>query len=114
MASVLARWPVVAIEPDGPPMRIRALTRADVDPGRHPADPGTALDPVRTDAAEGGPLTLARLETSQREVLAVAIAPFRTTPAWARAGRERHGYHDEPPQEFELLSPRPPTRLEQR
>ena len=56
---------------------------------------------MRADAAEGGPLTFARLEAWQREVLAVAAAPFRTTPAWARAGRECYPYHDELPEVFE-------------
>ncbi|MEU0560256.1 Fic family protein [Dactylosporangium sp. NPDC006015] len=60
-----------------------------------------ALQLVRADAAEGGPLTFARLETWQREVLAVATAPFRTTSAWARAGRERYAYHDELPAAFD-------------
>jgi hypothetical protein len=60
-----------------------------------------ALDLVRTDVVEGGPLTFARLEAWQRKVLAVAAAPFRTTPAWALAGRERYAYLDELPQAFE-------------
>jgi hypothetical protein len=60
-----------------------------------------ALDLVRADAAGGGPLTFARLASWQREVLAVAAAPFRTTSAWARAGRERYPYHDELPEAFE-------------
>ncbi|GAA4465918.1 Fic family protein [Phytohabitans houttuyneae] len=60
-----------------------------------------AMDLVRADAAEGGPLTFARLEAWQRKVLGVATAPFRTTPAWARAGRERYPYRDELPEVFE-------------
>jgi hypothetical protein len=60
-----------------------------------------ALELARADAAEGGPLTFAHLEAWQRKVLAVGAAPFRTTSAWARAGRERYAYHDELPAEFE-------------
>ncbi|MET7419399.1 hypothetical protein [Dactylosporangium sp. NPDC005555] len=56
---------------------------------------------MRADAAGGGPLTFERLEAWQREVLAVATAPFRTTSAWARAGRERYAYRDELPAAFE-------------
>jgi hypothetical protein len=60
-----------------------------------------ALELVRADAAEGGPLTFARLEAWQRKVLAVTAAPFRTTSAWARAGRERYAYRDDLPAVFE-------------
>ncbi|MBO3738786.1 Fic family protein [Actinoplanes flavus] len=60
-----------------------------------------ALDLVDADVAEGGPLTFARLEVWQRKVLAVAAAPFRTTHAWALAGRERYAYRDELPELFE-------------
>jgi len=60
-----------------------------------------ALELVRAHVAEGGPLTFARLETWQRTVLATAAAPFRTTSAWARAGRERYAYRDELPEAFE-------------
>ncbi|MBM2620571.1 Fic family protein [Actinoplanes sp. LDG1-06] len=60
-----------------------------------------ALDLVRADVAEGGPLTFARLEMWQRKVLAVTTAPFRTTPAYARDGRERYAYRDELPELFE-------------
>ncbi|BEL04062.1 hypothetical protein Q0Z83_022530 [Actinoplanes sichuanensis] len=60
-----------------------------------------ALDLVRADAAEGGPLTFPRLEAWQRRVLAVAAAPFRTTHAWALAGRERYGYREGLPETFE-------------
>jgi hypothetical protein len=59
-----------------------------------------ALELVRADAAEGGPLTFALLEAWPRVVLAVPTAPFRTTSAWARAGRERYAYRDELPAAF--------------
>jgi hypothetical protein len=61
-----------------------------------------ALRLARADAAEGGPLTFARLEAWQREVLGVAAAPFRTTSAWARGGRERYAYHAELPSLFDM------------
>ncbi|GAA2617203.1 hypothetical protein GCM10010399_55210 [Dactylosporangium fulvum] len=73
------------------------LARRKYDAGRALA----GLELARADAAEGGPLTFARLETWQREVLAVAAAPFRTTSAWARAGQERYAYRDELPEVFE-------------
>ncbi|WP_051799947.1 Fic family protein [Catenuloplanes japonicus] len=60
-----------------------------------------ALDLVRADVTEGGPLTFARLEAWQRTVLAVSAAPFRTSSAWALAGRERYAYRDELPHLFE-------------
>ncbi|GAA4605976.1 hypothetical protein BJY16_005604 [Actinoplanes octamycinicus] len=61
-----------------------------------------AVELVRADAAEGGSLTFARLETWQRKVLAAAAVPFRTTSAWARGGRERYAYREELPGAFEV------------
>ncbi|MEU4164843.1 Fic family protein [Actinoplanes sp. NPDC026670] len=60
-----------------------------------------AFDLVRTDAANGGPLTFERLAAYQRKVLAVASAPFRTRSAWAGFGEEWYGHHDELPEAFE-------------
>ncbi|AEV86493.1 filamentation induced by cAMP protein fic [Actinoplanes sp. SE50] len=59
-----------------------------------------ALELVRADAAGGGPLTFARLETWQREVLGVAAARFRAVSAWARAGAEHYPYRDDLPDSF--------------
>ncbi|MFF8812682.1 Fic family protein [Streptomyces pactum] len=46
---------------------------------------------ARDDAVRRTPLDFAVLARWQREVLAVAQAPFRTGDAYAKAGRERYG-----------------------
>ena len=50
-----------------------------------------ALHQVRQDAAAGHDLDFALLSDWQRLVLAVADAPYRTTDAYAKRGRERYG-----------------------
>lgn len=60
-----------------------------------------ALDLVHADAEAGGPLTFARLQAWQRVVLGVAEAPFRTTSAWAKKGREWYGYRPGLPEAFD-------------
>ncbi|GAB3835451.1 Fic family protein [Dactylosporangium cerinum] len=60
-----------------------------------------ALDLARADAAAGGPLTFARLERWQRVVLGTAEAPFRTTSAWAKHGREWYAYRPDLPDAFD-------------
>ncbi|MEV0136748.1 Fic family protein [Dactylosporangium sp. NPDC050688] len=60
-----------------------------------------ALALVREDANAGGPLTFARLQAWQQQVLGTTTAGFRTTSAWARAGRERYAYRDDLPAAFE-------------
>ena len=59
-----------------------------------------ALGLVRADAAAGGELTFVRLEAWQRVVLGVAEAPWRTTSAWAKGGREWYGYRSDLPEAF--------------
>ncbi|MFF5229680.1 Fic family protein [Dactylosporangium sp. NPDC000521] len=97
-----ARWEDAAGHVSGPARTARDgvaehLARRRYGAGRALA----ALQLVRADAAEGGPLTFARLAAWQREVLGVDKAPFRTTAAWARAGRELYAYHDDLPAAFE-------------
>ncbi|MFC4047795.1 Fic family protein, partial [Dactylosporangium siamense] len=97
-----ARWAHVAGHVDGPAGTARdgvaeVFARRKYGAGRALA----ALRLARADAAGSGPLTFARLETWQREVLGVAAAPFRTTSAWARGGRERYAYDSELPSAFE-------------
>lgn len=97
-----ARWEHAAEHVSGPARTARDGIAEHLAKGRYGADRVlAALELVRADAADGGPLTFARLEAWQRKVLAVAAAPFRTTSAWARAGRERYAYRDELPEAFE-------------
>ncbi|WP_345701521.1 Fic family protein [Kitasatospora terrestris] len=75
---------------DGAVHDIRTFDRA------HGADRAdgllAALARARSDASAGVPLTFDRLASWQRHVLATADAPaFRTTAAFAKAGRERYG-----------------------
>lgn len=60
-----------------------------------------ALDQVRRAAADGGPLTFARLAAWQRTVLDVPEARFRTGPASAKGGRERYHWRADLPAVFE-------------
>jgi hypothetical protein len=97
-----ARWEHAAEHVCGPARTARDGIAEHLARGKYGAGHVlAALALVRADAAAGGPLTFARLEAWQREVLAVATAPFRTASAWARAGRERYPYRDELPAAFE-------------
>lgn len=97
-----ARWEHATEHVSGPARTARDGIAEHLAKQKYSADRIlAALDLARADAAEGGPLTFARLEAWQRKVLAVAAAPFRTMPAWALAGRERYAYRDELPQAFE-------------
>ncbi|MEV6599365.1 Fic family protein [Actinoplanes sp. NPDC051346] len=60
-----------------------------------------ALVQARRAAAEGGPLTFARLAEWQRTVLGVPLAEFRTGPAVAKGGRERYHWRADLPKMFE-------------
>ncbi|GLW35308.1 Fic family protein [Actinoplanes regularis] len=97
-----ARWEHATEHVSGPVRTARDgiaehFSKRKCDAGRVLA----ALELVRADAAEGGALTFARLEAWQRKVLAAISAPFRTTSAWARAGKERYAYRDELSEVFE-------------
>ncbi|SNR28527.1 Fic/DOC family protein [Actinomadura mexicana] len=51
-----------------------------------------ALELVRTDATRGAPLTFERLQGWQQHVLGTSRPPpFRSSPAFAKGGRERYG-----------------------
>ncbi|MET8977708.1 Fic family protein [Streptomyces sp. NPDC004539] len=60
-----------------------------------------ALDLALADAAQGGRLDFALLAGWQRRVLDRASVPFRTVPAFAKAGRERYGLTPGTPACFE-------------
>jgi hypothetical protein len=97
-----ARWEHAAEHVCGPARTARDGIAEHLAKRKYGAgDVLAALELVRADAAEGGPLTFARLEAWQRVVLAEVRAPFRTTSAWSRAGRERYAYRDELPEAFE-------------
>lgn len=97
-----ARWEHAAEHVSGPAHTARDGVAEHLARREYGAERAlAALELVRADAAEGGPLTFARLEAWQRKVLAVATAPFRTRSAWARAGLERYLYRDELPNAFE-------------
>ncbi|MER8045254.1 Fic family protein [Streptomyces sp. NPDC094032] len=61
----------------------------------------TALDLALADAAQGRRLSFALLAGWQRTVLDQDSAPFRTVPAFAKAGRERYGLTPDTPACFE-------------
>ncbi|GAA4942533.1 Fic family protein [Actinoplanes utahensis] len=97
-----ARWADATEHVTGPARTTRDGIGEHLARHRHGAARAlAALDLVYAEAAEGGTLTFARLATWQRKVLAVAVAPFRTTDAWARDGGERYPYRDDLPREFE-------------
>ena len=97
-----ARWAHAAEHVCGPARTARAGVAEHLAKRRYDASHVlAALDLVRADAADGGSLTYARLEAWQQKVLAANAASFRTTSAWARAGRVRYAYHDNLPAEFE-------------
>jgi hypothetical protein len=58
---------------------------------------------VRADAQAGAALDFALLATWQQLVLGTASAPFRTGPAFAKAGGERHGLTADTENRFEAL-----------
>ncbi|WP_082527140.1 Fic family protein [Kitasatospora sp. MBT63] len=71
-----------------------------------------ALDRVRADAAAGAPLTCDLLTGWQRTLLRSRDAPFRTRPAYAKAGRERYGIAPDTRSRFEdCLAQGDDTRL---
>ncbi|MGV9451012.1 Fic family protein [Streptomyces sp. NPDC003635] len=81
--------------PTGTPLRDGPVH--DIRTHDHPRDPRraaallAALGRTRADAASGAPLTFRLLSSWQRLVLNTPQAPFRTHPAYAKAGRERYG-----------------------
>ncbi|MQY08511.1 Fic family protein [Actinomadura macrotermitis] len=75
-------------------------TRGDRDPAGA-ARARAALRQVRADAARDLPLSFPLMAAWQRTVLGVADAPFRTTPAYAKQGRERYGIAPDTQARFE-------------
>ncbi|BCY08715.1 Fic family protein [Actinoplanes sp. L3-i22] len=97
-----ARWEHATEHVTGPARTARDGIAEHLSRQKYPAARIlAALDLVRADAAEGGPLTFERLEAWQREVLDVANAWFRTTSAWSRAGQERYAYSAYLPEVFD-------------
>ncbi|WP_405937206.1 Fic family protein [Streptomyces sp. NBC_00726] len=60
-----------------------------------------ALETAFVDAEQGRPLTFALMAKWQRAVLGRDLAGFRTTPAFAKGGRERYGLAPDTPAQFE-------------
>ncbi|WP_308433976.1 Fic family protein [Streptomyces violascens] len=80
----------VTPERDGAAEDIRAFDAA-IDPARA-TGLLTALEHMRADAARNAPLDFALLSSWQQHVLAASQPPpFRTSPAFAKGGRERYG-----------------------
>jgi len=79
-----ARWAHATEHVSGPVRAARDGIAENLSQRRYGAAHAlAALDLVRTDAAEGGTLTFARLETWQRTVLAATVASFRMGRATA-------------------------------
>ena len=99
--AVQARWAEVAEHIRGPARTGRDGIAEHFAAREEGADRLlAALDLVRADAAVDGELTFVRLEAWQRIVLGVAEAPWRTTSAWAKGGREWYRFRPDLPEAF--------------
>ncbi|MEV5129151.1 Fic family protein [[Kitasatospora] papulosa] len=94
-----ADGPVAAFR-DGPAEDIRAFDGA-IDPARAEGLL-RALEVLRADAARGARLDFALLSTWHQHVLgSPQPPPFRTSPAFAKGGRERYGLGPDTPARFD-------------
>ncbi|MGW7328766.1 Fic family protein [Streptomyces sp. NPDC054840] len=93
---------------DGPVVPLRDGTAGDIRAFDGAIDPAraqgllSALDLVRADAARGARLDLALLSSWQQHLLGAPQPPrFRTSPAFAKGGRERYGIGPDIPARFD-------------